>query len=403
MDDMRRRPLSRKADLVAESQTLALSARADAMKRAGIDVISLTAGEPDFPTPDHIKRAGIAAIEHNFTKYTPNSGIRELLEAISNKFRTENNLHWSPDEILVSSGAKHSIYNALQAICNPYDEVIIVSPYWVSYPEMVKYVDAKPIIIKTTDATGFKVSPRQLRSALSLKSKVFIFNSPSNPTGAVYSREEIEDLAAVIADAGLYVVSDEIYEHLVFDGVRHFSIGSVESLRELTATVNGVSKAFSMTGWRLGYMGAHRTIIDNAAKFQGQVTSNACSISQRAALSALTSPLDQVMRMRDEFGKRRDYIVGELCAMRGISCPNPKGAFYVLPRVDEYFGTAYGNYKIRSDVDLCEYLLMEGKVATVPGSAFGAPEHIRISYAASMENLQNGLERISECLGKLTY
>ncbi len=403
MGVMRRRPLSRKADLVTESQTLALSARADEMKRKGIDVISLTAGEPDFPTPDHIKRSGIAAIEHNFTKYTPNRGIRELLEAVANKFRTENNIHWSPDEILVSSGAKHSIYNALQAICNPGDEVIITAPYWVSYPEMVKYVDAKPIIIKTTEATGFKVSPRQLRNALSLKSKLFIFNSPSNPTGVVYSQDEIEDLAAVIADAGLYVISDEIYEYLVYDGARHFSIGSIESLREFTVTVNGVSKAFSMTGWRLGYMGAHKSIINNAAKFQGQVTSNACSISQRAALSALTSPLDQVMRMRDEFGKRRDYIVGELCSMRGISCPNPKGAFYVLPRVDEYFGTAYGNYKIRSDVDLCEYLLMERKVATVPGSAFGAPEHIRVSYAASMENLQKGLERIGECLGKLTY
>ncbi len=398
---MHLRPLSRKADLVTESQTLALSARAVAMKRKGIDVISLAAGEPDFPTPDYIKRAGIAAIEHNFTKYTPNSGIQELLEAISNKFKKENELHWSPDEILVSSGAKHSIYNALHAICNPGDEVIIISPYWVSFPEMVKFVDAKPIIIKTSDASGFKITPRELRKSLSLKSKVLIFNTPSNPAGTVYTREEIEDIGTAIADTGLYVISDEIYEHLVYDGTRHFSIGSIESLRELTVTVNGVSKAFSMTGWRLGYMGAHKNIINNAAKFQGQVTSNACSISQQAALCALTSPLDEVWRMRDEFEKRRDYIVGELNAMHGISCSKPKGAFYVLPRVDEYFGTSYGSFQIRSDVDMCEYLLVEGNVATVPGSAFGSPEYIRLSYAASIDDLRKGMQRIGDCLTKL--
>ncbi len=398
---MHLRPLSRKADLVTESQTLALSARAVAMKRKGIDVISLAAGEPDFPTPDYIKRAGISAIEHNFTKYTPNSGIQELLEAISNKFKKENELHWSPDEILVSSGAKHSIYNALHAICNPGDEVIIISPYWVSFPEMVKFVDAKPIIIKTSDASGFKITPRELRKSLSLKSKVLIFNTPSNPAGTVYTREEIEDIGTAIADTGLYVISDEIYEHLVYDGTRHFSIGSIESLRELTVTVNGVSKAFSMTGWRLGYMGAHKNIINNAAKFQGQVTSNACSISQQAALCALTSPLDEVWRMRDEFEKRRDYIVGELNAMHGISCSKPKGAFYVLPRVDEYFGTSYGSFQIRSDVDMCEYLLVEGNVATVPGSAFGSPEYIRLSYAASIDDLRKGMQRIGDCLTKL--
>jgi aspartate aminotransferase len=398
---MPRRALSRKTESVTESQTLRLSARAAAMKREGIDLISLTSGEPDFPTPEHIKRAGIAAIEHNFTKYTPNNGILELLEAISNKFLKDNDIHWSPNEILVSSGAKHSIYNALQAICNPGDEVIIPAPYWVSYPEMTKFVDAKPIIINTNETSGFKLTPRELRKSLSLKSKVFIFNSPSNPTGAIYSRDEIEALAEVISECGLFVISDEIYEHLVYDDARHFSIGAIESLREQTVTVNGVSKAYSMTGWRIGYMGAHKNIIENAAKFQGQVTSNTSSISQKAALCALTSTLDDVRRMRNEFEIRRNFVVGELNAIKGISCLKPKGAFYVYPRIDEYFGTSFESYSIRSDVDLCEYLLIEGKVATVPGSAFGSNRHIRLSFAVSPNELENGLKRIGECLSKL--
>jgi aspartate aminotransferase len=398
---MPRRALSRKTESVTESQTLRLSARAAAMKREGIDLISLTSGEPDFPTPEHIKRAGIAAIEHNFTKYTPNNGILELLEAISIKFLKDNDIRWLPNEILVSSGAKHSIYNALQAICNPGDEVIIPAPYWVSYPEMTKFVDAKPIIINTNETSGFKITPRELRKSLSLKSKVFIFNSPSNPTGAIYSRDDIEALAEVIAECGLFVISDEIYEHLVYDDARHFSIGAIESLREQTVTVNGVSKAFSMTGWRIGYMGAHKNIIQNAAKFQGQVTSNTSSISQKAALCALTSPLDDVWRMRNEFETRRNFIVGELNAIKGISCLKPKGAFYVFPRIDEYFGTSFGSFSIHSDVDLCEYLLIEGRVATVPGSAFGSGRHIRLSFAVSNNELEKGLIRISECLSKL--
>ncbi len=396
-----RRPLSQKTTAIAESQTLALTARAAAMKREGIDVISLTAGEPDFPTPEHIKRAGISAIEGNFTKYTSNNGFHDLREAISNKFKKENDLQWEPQEILVSSGAKHSIFNALQAICNPGDEVIITAPYWVSYPEMAKLVDAKPIVINTTDESGFKVSAKELRSALSLKTKAFIFNSPSNPTGMVYTQEEIEDIAKVIADVGIYVISDEIYEHLIYGNAKHFSIGSIDAIRDQTVTVNGVSKAFSMTGWRLGYMGAHKDIIGNAAKFQGQLTSNACSISQKAALYALTSPLDEVRRMRDEFERRRDYIVGELNALDRVTCTKPKGAFYVFPRVDELYGSSDGTFAIRNDVDLCEYLLVEGNVATVPGGAFGAEKYIRLSYASSMEELRKGIERIGECFDKL--
>jgi aspartate aminotransferase len=394
-------PLSQKALAVSESQTLALSARAGAMKREGIDVISLTAGEPDFPTPDTIKKAGIAAIENNFTRYTANSGIVELLEAVSVKFRNENNIHWSPKEILVSSGAKHSIFNALQAICNPGDEVVIPAPYWVSYPEMVKLVDATPVIIDTTDATDFKISADDLRRVLTPKTKLLLFNSPSNPTGAVYSQEEIEAIAAVVAEAGIYVISDEIYEHLLYDSQKHFSIGSIDSVKERIVTVNGVSKAFSMTGWRIGYLGAQKEIVTLAGRYQGQVTSNACSISQKAALAALTSPLDDVKKMCVEFEKRRDYIVGALNALPGVVCNKPVGAFYVFPRFDHYFGTSYGDTVINDDIVLGEYLLVEGKVATVPGSAFGAPEFIRLSYAASMDELKKGIERIGECLNKL--
>jgi aspartate aminotransferase len=398
---MRGRPLSQKVGSIAESQTLALSARAAEMKREGIDIISLTAGEPDFPTPQHIKEAGIEAIESNFTRYTPNNGIPELLEAISIKFHKENNLHWSPSEILVSSGAKHSVFNALQAILEPGDEVLIVSPYWVSYPEMVKLIEGVPIIIKSGMENHFKITPEMLERAITPRSKVFIFNSPSNPTGAVYSNTEVEALSDVIAKHELYVISDEIYEHLIFDGQEHVSIGSYDSVRDLTITVNGTSKSFSMTGWRLGYLGARKDIVALASTFQGQVTSNASSISQHAALIALTSPLDAVWNMRDKIQERRNYLVKALNSINGIECLIPAGAFYVFPKVSSLFGKYTEQYSIQNDAELCEYLLVEGKVAAIPGSAFGAPEYLRLSYTTSTHNLKTAIERIGESLAKL--
>jgi aspartate aminotransferase len=398
---MRGRPLSQKVGSIAESQTLALSARAAEMKREGIDIISLTAGEPDFPTPQHIKEAGIEAIESNFTRYTPNNGIPELLEAISIKFHKENNLHWSPSEILVSSGAKHSVFNALQAILEPGDEVLIVSPYWVSYPEMVKLIEGVPIIIKSGMENHFKITPEMLERAITPRSKVFIFNSPSNPTGAVYSNTEVEALSDVIAKHELYVISDEIYEHLIFDGQEHVSIGSYDSVRDLTITVNGTSKSFSMTGWRLGYLGARKDRVALASTFQGQVTSNASSISQHAALIALTSPLDAVWNMRDKIQERRNYLVKALNSINGIECLIPAGAFYVFPKVSSLFGKYTEQYSIQNDAELCEYLLVEGKVAAIPGSAFGAPEYLRLSYTTSTHNLKTAIERIGESLAKL--
>jgi aspartate aminotransferase len=398
---MPRRSLSHKAEAVSESQTLALSARAGAMKREGIDIVSLTAGEPDFPTPAHIKKAGIEAIEKNFTKYTANKGIAELLEAIAAKFKNENNIHWSPKEILVSSGAKHSIFNALQALCNPDDEVIIIAPYWVSYPEMVKLVDARPVILETDVGNEFKISPARLESAITDKTKLLIFNSPSNPTGAVYTENEVAAIAEVIAKTGIYVISDEIYEHLTYEGNRHISIGAYPEVKDLTVTVNGVSKAFSMTGWRLGYMGGAAEIISLASKYQGQVTSNASSIAQKAALCALTSSLDDVYAMRDAFQQRRDFIVDGLNSIPEVQCAKPLGAFYVFPKLDAYFGKKYGSYTIGNDIDLCEFLLVEGKVATVPGSAFGAPDYLRLSYASAMEDLEKGIHRLGEALALL--
>jgi aspartate aminotransferase len=398
---MSKRSLSYKAQAVSESQTLALSARAGAMKREGIDIVSLTAGEPDFPTPAHIKKAGIEAIEKNFTKYTANKGIAELLEAIAAKFKNENNIHWSPKEILVSSGAKHSIFNALQALCNPNDEVIIIAPYWVSYPEMVKLVDARPVILETDVDNEFKISPAQLEAAITDKTKLLIFNSPSNPTGAVYTGNEVAAIAEIIAKTGIYVISDEIYEHLTYEGNRHISIGAYPEVKDLTVTVNGVSKAFSMTGWRLGYMGGPAEIISLASKYQGQVTSNASSIAQKAALCALTSSLDEVYAMRDAFQQRRDFIVDGLNSIPDVQCATPLGAFYVFPKFDTYFGKKHGSYTIGNDIDLCEFLLVEGKVATVPGSAFGAPEYLRLSYASSMEDLEIGIHRLGEALSLL--
>lgn len=400
---MRRKQLAKITNVSSGSHIRKLSERIHAMMRAGIDVVDLTASEPDFPTPDHIKKAGIAAIEHNLTKNIHGNATADLLDAISKKFKSENNVHWSPAEILISQGEKESIFIALRTICDPGSEVIILSPYCRSYPEITRSVGAKPIIVGTTEATSFKVSPRQLRNALSLKTKACIFNSPANPAGVVYSREEIEDIAFVLADAGLYVISDERFEYFVYDEVRHVSIGAIDSLREATVTVNGLSQAFSMSGWPLGYMGAHKSIIDKASEMQDQVASNVSAVSQKAALAAISSPPDHIRRMQEEFRHRRNYVVGEFDAMKNISCIRPKAGLYVFPRVHEFYGTSFGNFQIRSDVNLCEFLLSEGKVATLPGSAFGSSDNIRISLAAPSEELQKGLQRIDDCLNLLRY
>ncbi|HEX9615003.1 MAG TPA: pyridoxal phosphate-dependent aminotransferase [Bacteroidota bacterium] len=396
------KPLSKKALSIEPSQTLVLFARAKKMKAEGIDVVSFTAGEPDFPTPAIVKEAGIRAINENFTKYTANPGIPELLKAVAQKFRTENNIETSPDQILVSTGAKHSVFNALQALCNSGDEVIIPSPYWVSYPEMVRLVDGRAVLVKTSAKNQFKMTPEELRKAMTKKTKAVILNSPCNPTGAVYTREELEALGEVIRKSGVYVISDEIYEKVIFDGISHFSLGSLPLLANQVITVNGVSKAYSMTGWRLGFMTANKKIIETAEKFQGQVTSNATSISQRAALAALTNNLEEVIRgMVSEFDRRRHYLVEQFQNISGVQFVYPRGAFYLFFDVKTFFGKRHEGGVVKSSDDLCEYLLMKHKVAMVPGTGFGDRRWVRMSYACSMGEVQKGMERIKAGLASL--
>ncbi len=388
--------LSKKVANAEASLTLALTAIAKKMKADGIDVVSLTAGEPDFPTPAHIKRAAVQAIEENFTKYTVNAGIIELRSAIADKLRRDNNISVDPSHILVSNGAKHSIFNALQAICNKGDEVIIPAPYWVSYPEAVKLVDAVPVILKTTERTDFKISASQLQRAITKKTKALILCSPSNPTGSVYTQSELEAIGEVVRKTGIYVIADEIYEKVIYDGARHFSLASIPTIKDLVITINGVSKAYSMTGWRIGYMAAAKPIVDAADKVQSQVTSAPCSISQRAAAAAIAGPEDEVHAMTAEFKKRRDYMLGELRAMEGVTCPTPQGAFYLFPNVSGLYGTSFNGKKIKSGDDVTQYLLEECNVVTVPGSGFGAKNNIRLSYACSMEELQKAADRMKK-------
>jgi aspartate aminotransferase len=398
---MRKKQLAKITEKSADSRRQSLSKRIHSILRTGSDIIDLTANEPDFPTPDHIKKAGIAAIEHNLTTNFPGNDLPDLRDAISSKFRSENNVHLSPDEILITHGEKDSLFIALRTLCDPGDEVIISSPYSDNYVEAIRSVGARPIIVETTEAHGFKITGRQLRKALSLKSKVYIINSPSNPTGVVYSHEEIEDIAFVIADAGLYVISDEIFEHFVYDGVRHVSIGSIDTMHDFTVTIKGISQTFSMTGWNFACMGAQKSIIEKVSEIQNQITVNASFISQKAALAALTSPTDTVHSMQEEFEHRRNYVIGELGSIRYISCIKPKGGIYVFPRVDEYYGTSYGKFHIRSDMDLCEYLLTEGKVATLPGSQFGSSDNIRLSLTLPIKQLKQGMQRIGNYLSLL--
>jgi aspartate aminotransferase len=393
--------LSRVVDKTEASQTLALTALAKKLYAEGVDVVTLTAGEPDFPTPFHVKEAAKQAIEDNRTTYTANAGIPELRKAIADKFQKDNNLSFSPDQILVSNGAKHSLYNTLKAICNEGDEVIIPAPYWVSYPQMVTLVDSIPVVVQTKEENDFRLTPDELRGVITSKTKALLFCTPCNPTGAVYSREELEKLAEVIAEHEIYVIADEIYEKVIYDGVQHFSIGSVPAIRDYVVTVNGFSKAYSMTGWRIGFLGAKQEIVTNAEKVQGQVTSNASSISQYAALAALSGPEDELRRMAAEFSRRRDFIHGEVTSIEGISCVKPKGAFYVFPNVGAYYGRSFKGKKMESGDDIARFLLDEERVVVVPGSGFGAMDHVRISYACAMTELEKAAERLKRGFKKL--
>ncbi len=395
--------LSKRIGSISPSVTLAITAKAKQMKADGIDVVGFGAGEPDFDTPEHIKDAAKKAIDEGFTKYTPASGIPELKKAICRKFKTDNNLDYSPDEVLVSCGAKHSIFNAILALCNEEDEVILPSPYWVSYPEMIKVAGAKAVALKTSHEDSFKISPQQLKEVITLKTKLLILNSPSNPTGMVYSKEDLVAISKVLVEKGIFCISDEIYEKIIYDSEEHISIASLNpEIKKLTIVVNGVSKSYSMTGWRIGYAAGPKEIIKAMSNLQSHSTSNPTSISQKASLAALEGTQEPLYNMVAEFARRRDYIVDRLNSIEGISCLKPQGAFYVFPDVSKIIGKAFKGQAIKDSSSLADILLEEVNVAVVPGGEFGAGEYIRLSYATSMENITKGLDRIKEFVAKIS-
>jgi len=395
--------LSKRASSIGASPTLAITAKAKKMQAEGIDVVGFGAGEPDFDTPMNVKEAAKKAIDAGFTKYTPTSGIPELKAAICEKFKKDNGLDYEPGEVLVSCGAKHSIFNAVLTLCEEGDEVILPAPYWVSYPEMIKLVGAKLVVLRTTHQSGLKVTPEQLRKAITPRTKLFILNSPSNPTGMVYSREELRALGKILAEAGVCCISDEIYEKITYDGKEHVSIASLSpEMKKLTIVVNGVSKPYSMTGWRIGYAAGPKEVIQAMSNLQDHSTSNPTSISQKAALEALKGPQESVRKMVKAFAERRDYIVKRLNSIEGINCLTPEGAFYAFPNVSKLFGRKYGKHVIKDSFSLTELLLTEAKVAVVPGAVFGDDHYLRLSYATSMKDIERGMDRIEEFVGKIT-
>ena len=393
--------LSERLNRLAPSATLAMSQKSGEMKAQGIDVINLSVGEPDFNTPDHIKDAAKRAIDENFSRYSPVPGYMDLREAIVAKLKNENGLDYSVNEVLVSNGAKQSVCNTVMALVNDGEEVIIPAPYWVSYPQMVKLAGGVPVIVEAGFEQNFKMTPQQLEAAITPKTRMIILCSPSNPTGSVYAQEEMAALAEVIKrHDDLFVLADEIYEHINYTG-RHASIAQVPGMKERTIIVNGVSKAYAMTGWRIGYIAAPEWIVKGCNKLQGQYTSGPCSVSQKAALEAYTASQQCVEDMRVAFERRRNLIVELAKDIPGLEVNVPEGAFYLFPKCSNFFGKTDGTRVINSSTDLAMYLLEVGHVATVAGDAFGDPQCFRMSYATSDDNIRESMRRIKECLAKL--
>ena len=393
--------LSNRLNRLAPSATLAMSQKSSEMKAQGVDVINMSVGEPDFNTPDHIKEAAKKAIDENYSRYSPVPGYPDLRKAIVAKLKNENGLEYSVNEILVSNGAKQSVCNTVMALCNDGDEVIIPAPYWVSYPQMTKLAGAEPVIVNAGFEQNFKMTPEQLEAAITPKTRMLILCSPSNPTGSVYSQEELDALAKVIlSHEELYVLADEIYEHINYVG-KHASIAKAEGMRERTIIVNGVSKAYAMTGWRIGYIAAPEWIVKGCNKLQGQYTSGPCSVSQKAAEAAYTMDQTCVETMRQAFQRRRDLIVELAKDIPGLEVNVPEGAFYLFPKCSSFYGKACGDKVINNSTDLAMFLLEEGHVATVGGDAFGDPECFRMSYATSDDNIREAMKRIKETLAKL--
>ncbi len=393
--------LSDRLNRLAPSATLAMSQKSSEMKAQGIDVINMSVGEPDFNTPEHIKDAAKKAIDENFSRYSPVPGYMDLREAISSKLKRENGLDYGVNEILVSNGAKQSVCNTIMALVNDGDEVIIPAPYWVSYPQMAKLAGGEPVIVEAGFEQDFKMTPEQLEAAITLKTKLLILCSPSNPTGSVYNEEELRGLADVIKrHEDLYVLADEIYEHINYIG-KHHSIAQIEGMKERTIVVNGVSKAYAMTGWRIGYIAAPEWIVKGCNKLQGQYTSGPCSVSQKAAVEAYMASQDCVEEMRKAFERRRDLIVSLAKDIPGLEVNVPQGAFYLFPKCSSFFGKTDGTHVINNSTDFALYLLEVGHVATVAGDAFGDPECFRMSYATSDDNIREAMSRIKSAVARL--
>lgn len=393
--------LSNRLNRLAPSQTLAMSQKSGEMKAQGIDVINMSVGEPDFNTPDHIKEAAKKAVDENFSRYSPVPGYMDLRKAIVAKLKNENNLDYTTSEILVSSGAKQSVCNTVMALVNDGEEVIIPAPYWVSYPQMVKLAGGTPVIVNAGFEQNFKMTPEQLEAAITPKTRMLILCSPSNPTGSVYTKDELEALAEVIKrHYDLFVLADEIYEHINYVG-KHESIAQFPSMKERTIIVNGVSKAYAMTGWRIGFIAAPEWIVKGCNKLQGQYTSGPCSVSQKAAEAAYTTSQECVETMRKAFERRRDLIVKLAKEIPGLEVNCPQGAFYLFPKCSGFYGKSYEGKTINNSTDLAMFLLEEGHVATVGGDAFGDPECFRMSYATSDDNIREAMRRIKETLAKL--
>ncbi len=391
--------LAKRALSIKPSPTLAIDAKAKSMKAAGVDVINFGAGEPDFDTPDNIKDASIKAIRDGFTKYTPVGGIDELKTAIIEKFKKDNNITYEKKEVIVSCGAKHSLYNIAEALFDTGDEIIIPAPYWVSYPEQVLLNDAVPVIVKTEEKDSFRITPQLLEASVTKKTKALILNSPSNPTGLAYDRESLEAIAEIALNHDFFIISDEIYEKIIYNDFLHLSIASLsDDIKQRTIVVNGLSKSHAMTGWRIGFSAGPEEIIEAMTKIQSQSTSNPTSIAQKAAVEALTGPQDFTSEMVSEFDRRRVHIIERLNKIKGISCVTPLGAFYAFPNVSSYFGKYAKNKLINSSFDISSHLLDEAKVAVVPGGAFGDDRYIRLSYATTLDNIQKGLDRIENTL-----
>lgn len=394
--------LAERVGWINESQTIGMAKAGRELKSRGFDVINLSFGEPDFQTPSHIKNAAKQAIDDGYTFYSPVAGFPELKEAIVNKLKRDNDLDYSINQVVVSTGAKHSIMNVVMALVNPGEEVIISTPYWVSYSDMVKLMEGIPVFVRSSVENDYKITPQQLEEAITPKTKLFMFSSPCNPTGTVYSREELAALAEVFAKhPHVFVLSDEIYEYINFRGA-HNSIASFDAIQERVIVVNGLSKGFAMTGWRLGYIAATQPIAEACEKLQGQFTSGTSSIAQRAAITALSSPITPSLEMRDAFKKRRDLVLDLISTIPGWKCNKPEGAFYLFPDVSSYFGKKHAGGQINDASDLCMYILNNAYVALVPGEAFGDPDCLRLSYAASDDNLKEAVKRIREVLLRLS-